>query len=118
LGQLIIEEYVNKFLELLRYVPYIKDEKVKVQQFISGLPQNYQNMIGFDEPNILEDTIRKARYFYEQIESQIEPHEDWKNNNSLGFSKKGFKSSRFKRYMKDSRIILPTRSVYEKNFPS
>jgi hypothetical protein len=31
LGQLIIEEYVNKFLELLRYVPYIKDEKVKVK---------------------------------------------------------------------------------------
>ena len=41
LGQLIIEEYVNKFLELLRYVPYLKDENVKVQQFISGLPQTY-----------------------------------------------------------------------------
>ena len=24
LGQLTIEEYVNKFLDLLRYVPYIK----------------------------------------------------------------------------------------------
>jgi hypothetical protein len=31
LRQLIIKEYVNKFLELLRYVPYIKDEKVNVQ---------------------------------------------------------------------------------------
>jgi hypothetical protein len=31
MGQLTIDEYVNKFLELLRYVPYIKDEKVKVQ---------------------------------------------------------------------------------------
>jgi hypothetical protein len=31
LGQLTIEEYDNKFLELLRYVPYIKDEKVKVK---------------------------------------------------------------------------------------
>ena len=38
LGQLNIEEYVNKFLELLRYVPYIKDKKVNMQQFISGLP--------------------------------------------------------------------------------
>lgn len=27
LGHLTIEEFVNKFLELLRYVPYIKDEK-------------------------------------------------------------------------------------------
>jgi hypothetical protein len=31
LVQLIVEEYVNKFLELMRYVPYIKEEKVKVQ---------------------------------------------------------------------------------------
>jgi hypothetical protein len=31
LGQLTIEEYVNKIFELLRYVPYIKDENVKVQ---------------------------------------------------------------------------------------
>jgi hypothetical protein len=30
LGQLIVEEYVNKFLELLRYI-FIKDEKVKVK---------------------------------------------------------------------------------------
>jgi hypothetical protein len=31
LVQLTIDEYVNKLLELLRYVPYIKDEKVKMQ---------------------------------------------------------------------------------------
>ena len=39
LGQQTMEEYANKFLELLRYVRYIKDEKVKVQHFLSGLPQ-------------------------------------------------------------------------------
>jgi hypothetical protein len=37
LGQLTIDEYINKFLELMRYVPYIKDEKIKMQRFISGL---------------------------------------------------------------------------------
>jgi hypothetical protein len=31
LGQLTIKEYINKFLELIRYVPYIKGEKVKLQ---------------------------------------------------------------------------------------
>ena len=31
LGKLTIEEYVNKFLELLRYVPYIKAEKEKAE---------------------------------------------------------------------------------------
>ena len=38
LGQLTIEEYVSIFLELLRYVPYKKAEKEKVQRFINGLP--------------------------------------------------------------------------------
>jgi hypothetical protein len=49
LGQLTIEEYVKK-LNLLRYVPYIKAEKAKVQRFIIGLPKDYQNRIEFDEP--------------------------------------------------------------------
>jgi hypothetical protein len=65
LGQLTIEEYVNKFLNSLRYVPYIKEEKVKAQRFISGLPKEYWNRIEFDEPNTLEDTIRKATYCHE-----------------------------------------------------
>ena len=30
LGQLTMEEYANKFLELLRYVRYIRDDKVKI----------------------------------------------------------------------------------------
>jgi hypothetical protein len=75
----------------MRYVPYIKDEKVKMQRFISGLPQSYRDIIEFDEPKTLEDTIQKARYFYEQFKSKTEPHEDWKNKNNLGFKKKGFK---------------------------
>ena len=57
LGQLTIEEYVNKFLDLLRYVHYRKAEKAKVQCFISGLPKDYHNRIEFDEPQTLEGTI-------------------------------------------------------------
>ena len=38
LGQQTMEEYANKFLELLRYVRYIKDEKMKIQHFLSGFP--------------------------------------------------------------------------------
>ena len=42
LGQQTIEEYANKFLDLLRYVRYIKDEKVKIHNFLSGFPQSYK----------------------------------------------------------------------------
>ena len=54
LGQQTMEEYANKFLELLRYVKYIKDEKVKIQCFLSGLPQFYKDWIEFYEPRTLE----------------------------------------------------------------
>ena len=40
LGQQTMEEYANKFLELLRYVKYIKDERVKIQCFLGGFPQS------------------------------------------------------------------------------
>ena len=39
-----MDEYANKFLELLRYVQYIRDEQVKVQRFLSGLPQAYKKI--------------------------------------------------------------------------
>ena len=55
-----MEEYANKFLEILRYVRYIKDEKVKIQRFLSGLPQSYKDRIEFYEPRTLEEAIRKA----------------------------------------------------------
>jgi len=37
MGSVTDEEYTSKFLELLRYVPYLKEEKAKIQRFINGL---------------------------------------------------------------------------------
>ena len=36
-----VDAFVNKFLDMLHYVPYIKDEKVKIQQFLGCLPPNF-----------------------------------------------------------------------------
>jgi hypothetical protein len=117
LGQLTIDEYINKFLELIRYVPYIKDEKVKMQQFISGLPKSFQDRIEFDEPKPLEDTMHKAMYCYEKLKNKTEPHEDGKKKSNLRFKKKGFKPSSFQNHGKSSKMSLPTKSVYPHNFP-
>ena len=38
LGQITMEDLINKFLELLRFVSYVKKEKIKVQQFLSCFP--------------------------------------------------------------------------------
>jgi len=48
MGSMTNEEDTNIFLELLRYVPYLKDAKEKIQKFISGLPAAYRDQIEFE----------------------------------------------------------------------
>jgi hypothetical protein len=38
LGSMTIDEYERRFLELLKYVSFIKDETIKIQRYLSGLP--------------------------------------------------------------------------------
>jgi hypothetical protein len=38
LGSMTINKYEIIFLELFKYVSFIKDEKVKIQRYLSGLP--------------------------------------------------------------------------------
>lgn len=38
MGSIIDDEYTSIFLEFLRYLPYLKEQKVEIQRFISGLP--------------------------------------------------------------------------------
>lgn len=61
-----MEEYENKFLELLRYVDFIRDEKVKIKRFPSGLPILYKEIIIYDAPSSLDEVIRKAKFMYNQ----------------------------------------------------
>ena len=93
-----MDEYANKFLELLRYVWYIRDEKVKVQQFLSGLPQSYKDRIEFYELRTLEEAIRRAKYCYEQSKGKPNYHKTWKDkkNENSDQRKKGFKPSSFR----------------------
>jgi hypothetical protein len=41
LGSMTMDEYEKRFFELLKYVDFIKNEKVKIQRFLSGLPSLY-----------------------------------------------------------------------------
>jgi len=60
------DEYTSRFLELLTYVPYLTEEKSKIQRFISGLLVAFKDRIEFDETRSLEEAIQKLRHFYEQ----------------------------------------------------
>ena len=79
-----------------------KDEKVKVQWFLSGLPQSYKDRIEFYEPRTLEEAIRKAKYCYEQSKGKPDFHKAWKDKKNEKFDqrKKGFKPSNFRNQQK------------------
>eukprot|EP00253_Pinus_taeda_P012458 PITA_12458 len=66
LGQITMDEFITRFTSLLRYVPYIREEKAKVQRFVSSLPAYMQERIEFDNPKSMDEVIRKARICYQQ----------------------------------------------------
>ena len=45
--------------ELLRCVPYIIDEKSKIQQFLNCFPFMFKEQIEYDNPKMLEEAMRK-----------------------------------------------------------
>jgi hypothetical protein len=65
LGSMMIDEYERIFLELLKYVPFIKDEQVKIHRYLSGFPSTIIDNIQYDDPEMLEETIRHAKCLYD-----------------------------------------------------
>lgn len=57
MGSMIEEEYTSIFLELLRYVTYLKEEKNNIKRFISGLSIAFKDRIEFDGPRSLEEVF-------------------------------------------------------------
>lgn len=62
-----MDEFIAKFTSLLCYIPYIGEEKEKVQRFLSSLPSHMKERIDFDNPKKMDETIRKARICYQQM---------------------------------------------------
>ena len=79
-----------------------KMKKMKIQHFLSGLPQSYKDIIEFYETRTLEEAIRKAKYCYEQSKGKPDYHKTWKDkkNENSDQRKKGFKPSNFKNQQK------------------
>jgi hypothetical protein len=72
-----IDEYERIFLELLKYVPFIKDEQVKIQRYLSGLPLFISDKIQYGDPKTLEETIRRAKCLYDQQRGRSNFHKAW-----------------------------------------
>jgi hypothetical protein len=79
LGSMTIDEYEQSFLELLKYVPFIKDEAVKIQRYLSGLPPSISDKIQYDDPKTMEETIRRVKCLYEQQREKPTFQKAWDN---------------------------------------
>jgi hypothetical protein len=66
LGSMTIEEYERKFLELIKYVSFIKEEVVNIHMYLSGMPSFISDKIQYDDPKTLEESIRRAKFLYDQ----------------------------------------------------
>jgi hypothetical protein len=53
LGGMSIDEYEWNCLELLKYVPFIKDETAKIQRYLSGLTSSIGDKIQYDDPKTI-----------------------------------------------------------------
>ena len=56
---------------------------MKIQCFLSGLPQSYRDIIEFDEPRTLEEAIRKAKYCYDQNKGKHDYRKEWKDKKNV-----------------------------------
>ena len=61
-----IHDLINKFLELLRFMPYIQEDYVKFWLFRIFSLESYKDKIKFDNPESLSEVFRKDRMFYDQ----------------------------------------------------
>ena len=96
LGSMSMKELSSKFLSLLRYVPYIIDEKPKIQRFPNCLPVSFKDRIEYDNPKTLEEEMRKDNLCYEQRKNKREGVPNWKVKRTYNFEqrRKCFKSNK------------------------
>jgi len=122
LGTLTMKELCSKFLSLLRYVPYLVDEKPKVLRFISCLPPIYRDRIEYDNPRTLEEAMRKANFCFDQNKNRREAVPSWRNkkNNNYEHRKAGFKPNKnfnnSRNFPKGNFQGNTPKNIYQQNF--
>jgi hypothetical protein len=98
LTDMTIDEYEQRFLELLKCVPFNKDEIVKIQRYLSGLQPCIGNNIQYDDPKTMEENIRREKCLCEQQREKPTFWNAWDEQKKFKKEKrhKGNKTSFFK----------------------
>ena len=78
LGAMTMKELCSNFLSLLRCLPYIIDEKTKIQSFLSCFPIMFKERIEYGDLKMLEEVRRKEFFCYDQNKNKRESVPTWK----------------------------------------
>ena len=76
-----IKDFVTKFVNLMRYVPYLREEKEKVHQFMRCLPQSYKDKFQFLNANTMDEIIRHTNLCYSEFKKRCESTKTSQNRN-------------------------------------
>ena len=106
-----MKELSGKFLSLLRYVPYIIDEKPKIQRFLSFPPTSLKDRIEFDNTNTLEEAMRKVDFCYEHSKKKKGSIPNQKNKRTSNFDHKRKVFNPNKRFQNNSQ------NFYKNTYP-
>jgi hypothetical protein len=108
-----IDEYERRFLEVLKYVSFIKDETVNIQRYLSGFPSFISEKIQYDDPKTLEETIRRAKCLYDQQKSRPTFQKSWEDKTKFKVDqmKKGDKPPFFRNNPRGQQNPRETRTI-------
>ena len=108
LGQLTIEEFVQKITSLQGYVQYFMEEKVKIQRFISCCNQNYKYKLQYDNLKTFDEAIQREKLCYVKFKQRIESSKAWQARKEEKYEqqKKGFRPSPFRNKSRNFGVII------------
>jgi hypothetical protein len=88
LGSMTINEYERRFLELLKYVSFIKDETFNIHRYLSGMPSFISDKIQYDDPKTSEETIRRDKCLYDQHKGKPTFQKDWEEKKKFNMEQR------------------------------
>jgi hypothetical protein len=115
LGSMTMDGYEKRFFGLLKYVDFIKDEKVKIQRFLSGSPSFYSDKIQYDNTKNLEESRRRVKLCYEKSRERPFFQKSWndKMKGKKNQRKKGFKPPFFKNKPQENQQCHTTQNEHK-----
>jgi hypothetical protein len=96
-GSMAMDEYERRFLDMFKYVDFMKDEHFKIQRFLSGMPSIFSDKIQYDDLETLDEAIRRAKCLYEKHKGRPIFQKAWedKKKGKMDQRKKGNKTPLF-----------------------